>query len=175
MPNALDSTIPTKHGGAGIEPHARAERNTKRLRSLVIKSLQSDIKSSGRSKNSQEIAKKFITQTAGFSIHDVLHEPTVRMEKVYSIPRTSSGSGMRQKVTVEFEAYDDRPGRADSIFLVDVIVSNFANTDGSSAGASGNGDGDDASSRLVLTCTSDRSRGFQVLSVRNVSPGVRCV
>jgi len=202
VPAAPKSVFSTKPGG--VDPLARAERNKKRLRSQVIKALQSDIKSSSRSKQAQELAKKFITHTAGFTINDTLGDPTVRLQKIHSITQTRSvrvsgvgisesripvtgsatpASAQKQLISLEFESYDELPGREQSIFLIDVIISNIieeakadSNTSMDGSGNSGDGSsGEHTGSRLVLTCTADRSSGFQVLSVRNVPAGVRCV
>ena len=196
VPEAPKGVFPTKPGG--VDPLARADRNTKRLRSQVIKSLQSDIKSSSRSKQSYELAKKFIVHTAGFTIHDTLGDPTVRLHKIHTVTQAnpvrvsgvgisassvtvtdsaSSASAQKQHISLEFESYDDLPGREQSVFLIDVVIRNLDSGTSSSSSGSGSGSGsgseDYAGDRLVLTCTADRSRGFQILSVRNVPHGVR--
>ncbi len=131
-----------------------------------------------------------MTKESGFVIEDLPGSPTVRLSKEYTFSKPPPDSGKekvekkgkgkadqsihnkgnsgitndslaRQRIEVEFEGYDDRPGRSQVIFLADVIISNLSPDTSQPYGP-----------KLVLTCTSDRSKGYQILSIRSVPEGL---
>jgi hypothetical protein len=163
IPSPPKSEFPTKPGG--IDVNARAERNTKRLRSLVIKHLQTDIKSSGRSKQSKDVATTYI-KNCGFSIKDDLaNNRTVRLSKVF---KNDSKGGALERIVIDFESYDSRPGAEEFIFIVDVHVSRIQSADEVNSDFGTVCDTDS----LVFTCSPDRPLTNQILSARSVPAGV---
>ena len=152
----------------GVDGKAiRAERRTKRLRSLVKKEIAKDSNARSRSLRSMESMVRSLFEEYGFTLHDKPGHHTVKLKKEYSYKYTCANLGVQriglQNITMEFDAYDESVSVGDEqpIFLVDVLVSDEKLS----------GKTEQPDSTIVFTCSPDRPEDSQVLSVRYVDSG----